>query len=298
MDLKTNDIDNSRLEEAISLYIQDSGKENLLRLAVTLKDTELFFPARVVPKNGGFQPYVVRNEQGDMFMPAFTCIAKFPQDKSYQGMLKLPYKQCESLLLDQPTLIQGIVLNPFSDNLMLKTQMLKLTRDIERRQQQQKPKGFSMKTQDFHMIMRHNAEFHILPKKVFQEGKEFIEQITEETLAEIYKMPYIDAKQEANFPYTEKDFELMQLNIKEDMSLLQIVAPENHLVKTNCREIYIVWDPQTDKKAYYMIEKGLEPKKEEYFLNRAKEDDTWEKIEEAPEEGSVMNRIIELFEQL
>ena len=301
MNVKMNDIDNSKLEEAVKLYLQEPGKESLLKLAVMLKDASLFVPARVMQKNQGFQPYVVKNEQGDMFMPAFTSIAKFPETKEYQGMLKIPYKQCESLLLDQPTLIQGIALNPSTDSLMLKTQMLKLTRDIEKKQKEQKaqkPKRVTMKTQDFHMVMRHNVEFHVLPKKIFEGKKEFIEQITEETLLDIYKIPYVDANQEANFPYTKKDFELMQLNIKEDLNLIQIVAPEKRLAKTNCREIYIVWNPQTDKIAYYMIEKGIDPANGAYLLDRVKEDDTWEKISEAPEEGSVMSHIMELFEQL
>ena len=300
MNVKMNDIDNSKLEEAVKLYLQEPGKESLLKLAITLKDASLFVPARVIPKNQGFQPYVVKNEQGDMFMPAFTSIAKFPDAKEYQGMLKVSYKQCESLLLDQPTLIQGMALNPSTDNLMLKTQMLKLTRDIEKKQKEQKPrpKRVTMKTQDFHMVMRHNVEFHVLPEKIFEGKKEFIEQFTEETLVDIYKIPYVDADQEANFPYTKKDFELMQLNIKEDLNLIQIVAPEKRLAKTNCREIYIVWNPQTDKIAYYMIEKGIDPESNGFMLDRAKEDGSWEKIGDAPEEGSTMNHIMELFEQL
>ncbi len=294
MSIKMNDIDNTKLEEAMQVYMKDQDKENLIKLVYAIQETKLFVPAMAVQKKGGFQPYIIKNAQGDMYMPAFTSMQKFPQTQRYQGMLKIQYKQCVSMLLDHPTLVQGIALNPFSDNLLLKSQMLELSRQVERSAKEQ-PKAYSVKTEDFRMIVRHNVEFHLIPEKLFAEKLEFIKSLSEDTLCELYRTPYIEVGQEKAYPYTSDSFEMMELSIREDLSLIQILAPSKYLYQTNCRELYVVWNPLTEQVGYYVVEKGLESEDIPYHLDIIREDGTSEKLEEAPAEGSVMNRIMELF---
>ena len=88
--MKMTDIDNAKLEEAMQAYVDEQVKEKLVQLVFALQDTKLFVPAMPAQKNGGFQPYVVKNSQGDLYMPAFTSIKKFPAGQKYMGMLKMP----------------------------------------------------------------------------------------------------------------------------------------------------------------------------------------------------------------
>ena len=44
------------------------------------------------------------------------------------------------------------------------------------------------------------------------------------------------------------------------------------------------------------MEKSAEPQEKLFHLISVKEDNTWEKLEDAPSEGNVMNRVMELFE--
>lgn len=291
-----NDIDNARLEEAMQVYMKDQDKEHLVQLAYAIQNTKLFVPAMAVQKQkqGGFQPYIVKNGDGDMYMPAFTSMKKFPNNQKYQAMLKIQYKQCVSMLLDNPTLVQGIVLNPYSDNLTLKSQMLELSRKVEQ-SEKAAPKAYSVKTDDFRMIVRHNVEFHKIPEKLFAQKLEFIRTLNEETLCELYKEPYTEVGQEAQYPYTKDSFEMMELSIREDLSIMQISAPSKYLYQTNCRELYIVWNPLTEQIGYYVIEKGMDTEEIKFHLDVFKEDGTWEKLEAAPAEGNVMNRVMELF---
>lgn len=297
MNVKMNDIDNKKLEDAMQVYIDGQEKENLVKLVFALQDTKLFVPAMAVPKKGGFQPYIVKNQQGDMYMPAYTSIKKFPEGQAYQGILKVQYKQCVSMLLDNPTLVQGIALNPYSDNLMLKTQMLELSRQVEKQAQQAKaaPKAYQVKETDFRMIVRNNAEFHKIPERLFSQKMEFIQGISGEALCELYKVPYAEVGQESKFPYTEDSFEIMELNIREDLKIIQVMAPSQYLYQTNCRELYIVCNPQDGRIGYYVIEKGLDKEGGKFFLDEVMEDGTRKKLEEAPPEGTVMNRVMELF---
>lgn len=292
-----NDIDNSKLEEAMQIYKQEPGNDNLIKLCLALQDTQLFVPAMAVPKRGGFQPYVIKNQEGDMYMPAFTSQQKFPADQKYQGMLKLQYKQCVSMLLDNPTLVQGIALNPMIDNLMLKTQMLELSRKIEKHVQENQPKAVTIKVDDFRMVSRNNVEFHQIPHKLFEQKLEFIRNLSEDVFCEMYKVPYVEVGHEQQYPFTKNDFEIMELNVREDLNIMQVVTPSRFLYMTNCRELYIVWNPQTEKVGYYVIEKGTDPQKNQFFLGRVTEEEKREQLEEAPLEGNVMNRVMELFEQ-
>lgn len=296
MSAKMNDIDNARLEEAMQVYMKDQDKEHLVQLAYAIQNTKLFVPAMAVQKQkqGGFQPYIVKNGDGDMYMPAFTSMKKFPNNQKYQAMLKIQYKQCVSMLLDNPTLVQGIVLNPYSDNLTLKSQMLELSRKVEQ-SEKAAPKAYSVKTDDFRMIVRHNVEFHKIPEKLFAQKLEFIRTLNEEMLCELYKEPYTEVGQEAQCPYTKDSFEMMELSIRDDLSIMQIIAPSKYLYQTNCRELYIVWNPLTEQIGYYVIEKGMDTEEIKFHLDAFKEDGTWEKLEAAPADGNVMNRVMELF---
>lgn len=294
MSIKMNDIDNTKLEEAMQAYMEEPDQEKLIKLVYAIQETKLFVPAMEVQKKGGFQPYVIKNAQGDMYMPAFTSIKKFPQNQKYQGMLKIQYKQCVSKLLDHPTLVQGIALNPFSDNLMLKSQMLELSRKVEQGAKDA-PKAYSVKTDDFRMVVRYNVEFHKIPEKLFAEKTAFIHSLTEEVLCDLYKEPYIEVGQEKQYPYTNDSFEMMELNIRDDLSMIQVIAPSAYLYQTNCRELYIVWNPLTDQVGYYAVEKGLDTEEVKFHLSVVREDGSKEKLEEAPSDGNVMNRIMELF---
>lgn len=294
MNIKISDIDNTRLEEVMQAYAKEPDKEKLKQLVFALRDTELFVPAMTTQKRGSFRPYFLKNPQGEMYMPAFTSMKKFPQGQQYQGMLRLKYAQCVSMLLDSQAPIQGIALNPYADNLMLKTQMLELSRKAEQ-QANAAPKTYTVKADDFHMMLRNQIEFQLIPKKLFAQKLEFVQDVSEETLCGLYQEAYAGVGQEGNFPYSRDDFELMDLNIRDDLKIIQVMAPAKYLYQTNCREIYIVCNPQTGQAGYYVIEKGKDAEGGCFYLDEVREDGSMERLEEAPSEGNVMSRVMELF---
>lgn len=291
---KIIDLDNAKLEQAIQDYAKagDSDGECLRRLVEALRDVELLVPAMQSPKKDGFQPYVVKNSAGVMFMPAFTSMKKITNGQNYVGMLRLPYKQCVSMILDYPSSVQGITLNPVSDGLVLKKQLLELSRKLE---QGEPPAAVTVKIEDFHMMMRHNAEFQHIPQKLYEKKQEFIRELSKETLCALYKEPYVKAEQEKAFPYTEDDFDFMELDIRDDLNLVQITVPAGKIYRTNCRELYIVWNPQTERIRYYAIEKGEDEKGAKYLVSVVREDGRRERLEDAPAEGNEIGRIMELF---
>lgn len=294
MNIKMNDIDNTKLEEVMQAYAKEPDKEKLAQLVFALQDTELFVPAMTTQKKGSFRPYFLKNAQGDLYMPAFTSMKKFPQGQKYQGMLRLKYGQCVSMLLDNQAPVQGIALNPYADNLMLKTQMLELSRKVGQ-QAETAPKTYTVKADDFHMMLRNQIEFQVIPKKLFAQKLEFVQGVSAETLCGLYEEAYAGVGQEGNFPYGKDDFEIMELNIRDDLKIIQVTAPSKYLYQTNCREIYVVCNPQTGQVGYYVIEKGMDSEGGGFYLDAVREDGAKERLEEAPSEGNVMNRVMELF---
>ncbi len=299
MSEQTNEVDNSMLEQAVQAFLQEPGEKRFIKIVNEIKDTALFVPAMAVPEKGGYQPYVMKNPDGDMFMPAYTAEDKFPDSETYQAMLRLPYKQCAAMMLDQETPVKGILLNPGAEggSLILKKELIELGRQIER-DQEANPNIVTLKTEDFHMVTRHVAEFHQIPAKLYEEKVDFIKSLSKETLCALYKNPYVELEQEGRFPYTEDDFDMMELSIRDDLNMVQVSAPSKNLVKTTCRELYFVWNPQTQRVGCYGIEKGAGPDQPEFFLDEITGGGEYKQLEEAPSEGNVINRVMELFEEM
>lgn len=295
MNRKMNDIDNTKLIESMQAYIDKPSKEALIRLVLALKDTEVFVPVMVNQDKQALQPYIIKNKDGDMYVPAFTSMERFPKGQKYQGMQKLQYKQCVSMLLGNKASVQGIVLNPYTDNLILKEQMLELSNKME--QDLPKKQKMTIKINDFRMIARYDVEFRQIPKRLHTQKLAFIQELSAEKLCEIYKEPYAEVKQERLYEYTADDFEIMELDVREDLNVMQIMLPSKYLYQTNCREMYVVWNPQTERVGCYVVEKAKEtPEKKAFLLKEIKQDGSWGNFEEAPSEGNIMNRVMELFE--
>ena len=293
MDIKKSDIDDTKLLEAMHAYIREPGKETLFGLVMALKDSKVFVPVMINQQKKALQPYVIKNKDEDVYVPAFTSVSKFPEDQQYQGMQKLQYKQCVSMLLGNEASIKGIVLNPYTDNLMLKEQMLELSSQVEKEVPTRR--SVTMKTEDFRMITRHNTELRQIPERFYAGRQEFIKELSAELLCEMYKEPYSGVDQEALFEYVAEDFDIMELDIRDDLNIVQIMLPSRHLYKTNCREMYLVWNPQNEHAGCYVVEKDTSPDGKRYLLKEIRPDGSWDSLEDAPAEGNIMNRVIELF---
>ncbi len=294
MDIRENDIDDAKLLECMHTYIADPTRETLLGLVMELKEMDVFVPVMINQKKQRIQPYVIKNKEEEMYVPAFTSVSKFPEDQSYEGMQKLKYKQCVSMLLESGDVVQGLVLNPYSDNLMIKKQMLELSNQIE--QEMPKFQTTTIKLDDFRMITRYNVEFRKIPGELFGKKLEFIKGLSAETLCDMYRHPYTEVNQEEHFEFTADDFDIMELDVREDMNIMQIMLPSKHLFQTNCREMYIVWNPQTEWICCYVVEKAADPQNGEFLLKEIRWDGSWVNLKEAPSEGNVMNYVMELFE--
>ena len=80
-------------------------------------------------------------------------------------------------------------------------------------------------------------------------------------MAALYRQPYGD---KIPFPYSEKDFDIMILDIDEETCVASIELPKQNLAPHMAASMYIVWNPKNDEMHYFTIEQR--PQGEENVL--------------------------------
>ena len=265
----TMEITNDRLEEAIKQYAAERTKENLTTVLNLLRPTKLYVPAMLKAPDQP-TPCFLKNNKGEQFFVAYTSKEQMPEEPELE--------------------LTGLAINPFSDNLVLKTELVRKLHEADQKAAQMRQ--VKMTPQQFNVFVKKQVEFGVLPKRLYAEGETFVRKLCEEReafvnqiFAETYKEPKL-------YPYTEADYSVMALDIAEDLTLIRVDLPEKALAAPLCYRIYITFNPQTKKAGYYTIEMTAE--KEVRALGQILPDGRHESLGEAPVEGAELQKIMDL----
>jgi hypothetical protein len=291
MDEKTTmEITNDRLEEVIREYATDRTKERLAELLNLLRPTKLFVPAMLAAPDKP-TPCFLKNSEGEQFFVVYTSRAQIPAEPKSQALLNMPFPVCNSIVVKPELNLIGMVINPFSDNLVLKRELIEKLHEADQKAKKQ-PRQIKMTGAQFQTFIRSQIEFSVLPKKLFTEGEEFVHRLCEEKeafvneiFAEAYKEPKL-------YPDNESSYSVMALEIDEELTLVRIDLPDRALVAPLCCRVYITYNPKTKKAGYYTIEMSKE--KDVRNLGQVGEDGKRKSHGEAPVEGAELQKIIDL----
>ena len=285
----TMEITNDRLEEAIKQYAAERTKENLTTVLNLLRPTKLYVPAMLKAPDQP-TPCFLKNNKGEQFFVAYTSKEQMPEEPKSQALLFMPFPACNNIVVKPELELTGLVINPFSDNLVLKTELVRKLHEAD--QQPAQMRQVKMTPQQFNVFVKKQVEFGVLPKRLYAEGETFVRKLCEEReafvnqiFAETYKEPKL-------YPYTEADYSVMALDIAEDLTLIRVDLPEKALAAPLCYRIYITFNPQTKKAGYYTIEMTAE--KEVRALGQILPDGRHESLGEAPVEGAELQKIMDL----
>lgn len=305
-------IDNASLERAIVNFSANQSKENMVQLMANMHPAILFVPATFpadmdksllkdlsadqpsrIPQGVKLIPAVLKNTAGDKFFPVFTSRNQIPEDKKYPAMLCLPFVECRNLIDKANGEIKAMVVNPFSNNLILNPAFMEATKRAE--QQRPQPQRVQMSVKDFHTMIRVQVERGVLPKQVLENDESFIEKLCEEREEFVYGL-YAKAYEPGSVacPYTVDDFSVMVLDLSDTMRYINIKLPEKNLEKGSAKAVYIVWNPQEKKAAYYMAQ-VVEPNAAQLLQICGPKD--VKNLGPAPAEGEEIRSIMEVFEQ-
>ncbi len=289
---------NEALEEAVKVFMGSQTNENLVKIMMVLEKAMVIQPA-LLPKEadpkeiqslieksqGGKtpvklsgqaqpRPIIVKNDKGEQFFAVFTAKEQIPAQQRYPAMMFLPFRACAQMAVKPELQLSGVVLNPFTDNLVLHKAALEM---MNRRGQ--------ILTED--KIARDG-----LSGRFYEDRQSFMEKIGKEKenfVLDCYQESYRQEKGEsAAFPYRAEDFAVMTLNISDTLHMARIGLAEGGSVKGSCLSAFCCYNPQTEEGIYYLIQKGA-PKQRNKLLT-VDEHGVCTEAGEAPEEGS------ELFE--
>lgn len=306
----------NKTEQLIKIYKEDPVKENLQALVHQMKRTAFFVPGMFpdtpeiremkekAKENPGQQvklpegtapiPALLTNAEGVMYFPIYTSVSQIPKEPKFDLIMNIAFKACYTMALNEGMGTQGLVLNPFSDNLRFKKELLEAIRK-EDEMIAAGAKQIQLTPQQFKTMMRQKAEFRDLPSKVYGEGAEFIQKLSDEKEVLVNEI-YQKAFQQPNlYPYSESDFSVMALNISEALLLVRIDLPSVKDKAQLCYRIYVTLNPTTDEIHYFTIERG----KEKGVRNLGGVSKELKHIDygEAPVEGAEIQRIMDIIEQ-
>lgn len=243
-----------------------------------------------LPEEANPKPCVLEDKKGNKLFPVFTSLEHLYKDRSMEQFpvrLNIPFGRCVQLLGQTPD-VRSIVVNPFSHNFQVDFKI----EEKDHAEDGQLKNGEKITEAQFHALVRQHVEANLLPKRLFTEQATLMKEITEggkSYILELFKPPYA---QNGTCPYTEEDFDVLSLMIRDDLQIIQISLPGKHLYVGTCSKVFLVWNPEKQEAAYYAI---VLSKGKHLILHQAFEDGSNKELSEAPEEGSELQTIIDLY---
>lgn len=239
---------------------------------------------QAIPAGVNPQPCVLENGNGDKLLAVFTSEEEMKKNKKapkFPITMRVAFDDCIKLIRKSKG-ITGAVINPFTHNMIFRV--------AENKPQ---PKTVQVTIEQFHFLTRQKMESFYLPKNLFDKKKEAVEKLRDGQGAYL-KALYEDLYDtEVACPYVPEDFEVMCLNISEELLLIRITMPDKYRGEKTCSGILIGWNEKEQKVWYYSI--VLEADKKTY-LHQLMEDGTARRLGEAPAEGSELTTVIDLIQ--
>lgn len=261
-----------------ALMPPDTNPE-IMRKLLQNPGREQAIPAGINP-----QPCVLENGKGDKLLAVFTSEEEMRKNKEapkFPITMRVTFEECIKLIRKSEG-IAGAVINPFTHNMIFR---------VEENKSQQKTVQVTI--EQFHILTRQKMESFYLPKTLFTKKEEAVLQLRDKRGAYL-KALYEDLYDtEVACPYVPEDFEIMSLNISDELLLMRVTMPENYRKENTCPCIFVGWNGKEQKVWYYavVLEKGRKTQ-----LHALMEDGTAVNLGEAPVEGSELTTIIDLIQ--
>lgn len=300
--------ENQELEKAANILKRENNKKNLDRLVGLMKESSLYLPAalppdtdpalirRIAESDGAQQPLlkginprpaVLENSEGKRFLPVFTSEEQaMKRNQRYPLLLTVPFQTCLELATKEKGMC-GIVLNAFDQNITLNTNAVK--------KETQEKKQVTLTEPQLHAVIRQQFEANILPQALFENPSALLEALRKQEgalLAEMYEQAY---PEQLACPYTEEQFDIMVLNIREELVLLRMIMPTEKLVPGTCPMVLVSWNPVAETLRYFGLVKGSGENPAHIFEVSA--DGSKEDLGDAPTEGNEFQYMIDLHEK-
>ncbi len=297
----TLEVQNPEVEAQMEVYKNEGTPDNLNILLNKARRGRFLVPANVDTEKKQPIPIFIKNEEGGCFIPIYTNKEHAEKAPKCPAILNMPFLSIVAMAVNSKIDIAGIVLNPFSNNLVLKDKLLKKIDEVERARAKAakegangvpgKTKAIKLNAKQYAIFERKQFELIFLPNKLFAEGREFIDKLVEKKeqyIDELYEESY---QQKKMYPYLEEEFSVMALSITEDFLAIRVDFQERDKSIGCSHRAYITWNESTGEAHYYLIEIAPENKT---MVGEIDAEHKHSLHGEAPAEGAELQMILTL----
>ena len=286
-------VNNDELEKLVSEHIRNNNADSLNKLLNHLVTCRVLIPATPGKDRSKPMPCLLQTGSGEKLLPVFTSLKQTQNAPKSQGIINMPFVGANDMAAKSDGKITGIAINPFSENLIFKTELVQKIAEVE----EMKKKGIKqvkMTGAQYAVFERIQYEKRFLPKKLFEGGKEFMQHLDErkETYLDVlFEQSY---QQKRMYPYLEEDFSVMMMNISEDLTIARIEFPNKDLSAGVSLRAFLAWNDKKKEARYFTIDMGKEPGPR--LFAEVTKDLNVISLGAAPIDGTELQRVVDLIE--
>lgn len=287
-------VNNDELEQLVGAYKEAKDADALNKVINKLVTCRILVPANMDPNVKKPMPCMLKAGEKTFFLPVYTSLKHVPKEPKSAAILNMPYLNANGIVLNTKENISGIVVNPFTDNIILKPELVKKIAEVE----EMKKKGVKpvkMTGAQYMVFERVNFEKRFLPKRFFREGQELFDKLElrkEALIDELFEESY---QQKRMYPYLEEDFSVMLLTVSDDLTVARIEFPTKDVAAGVAYRGFLCWNKNTKVGRYFLIERGKEPKSR--LLAEITHELKYVSYGEAPVDGMELQRVLDLVNQ-
>ena len=296
----TLDVKNEKLEELVKQYTDEKNADNLNALIEELRKCRLLVPANINEEKKPV-PCMLNSKDKGMYFPVYTALKQIPQSPRSEAIINMPYLAVNEMTAQQQENLGGVAINPFTDNLIFKMPLVLRIQEVEKKRRelakqggQPKKKTLQLTPEQYLQFERRQFEFGFLPKRFFEQGQTFMDELCEkkeEYIDQLFEEAY---QEKRRYPYLPEDFSVMVMNIAEDLLIVRVDLPAQDMAAPSCLRIYLAWNEVAGSGRYLTIETVKDAK--ERKLGELTLD--WKKVDHgvAPVEGAELQYVIDLLQ--
>lgn len=296
----TLDVKNEKLEELVKQYMDEKNADNLNALIEELRKCRLLVPANINEEKKPV-PCMLNSKDKGMYFPVYTALKQIPQSPRSEAIINMPYLAVNEMTAQQQENLGGVAINPFTDNLIFKMPLVlriqaveKKRRELAKQGGEPKKKTLQLTPEQYLQFERRQFEFGFLPKRFFEQGQAFMDELCEkkeEYIDQLFEEAY---QEKRRYPYLPEDFSVMVMNIAEDLLIVRVDLPAQDMAAPSCLRIYLAWNEVAGSGRYLTIETVKDSK--ERKLGELTLD--WKKVDHgvAPVEGAELQYVIDLLQ--
>ena len=254
---KVMELENDTLLELMKKYLAEQTPENLNTLILHLRECRILTPANLNEKKQA-TPVFIKNPNGEVFLPIYTDKEQLPEDAGAPVIVNVPYLEANAMVARDDILATGIVINPFTTNLVFKNALILRIEEVEKkRKENQAPqtRTVQMTEEQYVLFERKQFEAVFLPKKLYAEKEVFVEELLsrkETFVDQLFEESYQNKRL---YPYLEEEFAVTALTIEDGFQVVRLDLPKRDCPVGACERVYFAWNQKSQEGSYFMAEK-------------------------------------------